>query len=210
MKTAITKTAAIKKIPIKQAIAFFVFALITAAFVLMPFPASDLYIRLYFRDIQDSKCSLYYSTDSAEGFSAQRLVPAEIDYADKHVTFRLDSSLAGHITGLRLDFPSLEQVICVENVTVSSAGVIKRQFDPCRFFLEDHIASSNDVSSVSLVTSRDIAYVATIPDDPYIVFSSGLCQQITDCYSRFRLTRLLVCLFPAACYLIAKLKIFKA
>ena len=213
MKTTITKTAiieAIKKISTKQIIAFCVFALITAIFVLMPFPASDLYLRLYFKEIQGSKYELYYSTDSAEGFSAERLIPAAIDSDDNHITFRLDSSLAGHITGLRLDFPSLEQVICVENVTVSSAGIVKRQYDPCYFFREDNIASSNDIASINPVISRDFTYIAATPDDPYLILSSGLCQQITGCYSHFRLTRLLVCLFPAACYLIAKLKIFKA
>lgn len=200
----------IDKITIKEAITFAVFALITAIFVSIPFPASALYIRFYFDDIRDAKYALYYSTDSAEGFSSERLIPAEIDYSDMHITFRLDSSLAGHVTGLRLDFPNMEQVVCIKNVTVSSAGVVKRQYDPCYFFQEGNIALSNDIEDIIPVTSRDFTYVAAKPDDPYLIFSSGLCQQITDCYSHFRLTRLLVCLFPAACYLIARLKIFKA
>lgn len=206
MKTVMAKI----KLSPKQLIALCAFVLVTAAFVLMPFPASNLYLRFYFRDIQDSRCELYYSTDSADGFSGERLIPAEISPEDQHVTFRLDSSLAGHITGLRLDFPSLEQLICVDNVTVSSAGVVKKQYDPCYFFHKDQIASSNDVSAVDLVVSRDIAYVATTPDDPYLVFSPNLCRQITDCYSRFRLTRLFICLFPAACYLAARSRLFKA
>lgn len=200
---------AIKNITLKQIAAFSAFILITAVFVLMPFPASDLYFRIYFDEVKGNTCTLYYSTDSAEGFSSDRQVSSDIDYSDMHVAFRLDASLAGHITGLRLDFPNTEQVINIKNVTVSSAGIVKRQYDPCNFFQDENIAQSNDIDSVTLVPSRDHAYVATLAEDPFLVFSSGLCRQITDCYSRFRLTRLLVCLFPAACYLVAKSKIFR-
>lgn len=201
---------AVKTLSKKQIIALAAYALITVVLVSIPFPASDLYIRFYLDEIRDSKYDLYYSTDSADGFSPERLIRAETDYSDMHITFRLDSSLAGHITGLRLDFPSMDQVVCINNVTVSSAGIVKRQYDPCYFFLEDNLASSNDIDSITLVTSRDLAYVAAKPDDPYLILSSGLCRQITDCYSRFRLTRLLICLFPAACCLMVKLRIFKA
>lgn len=199
-----------EKISLKQIIALSALALITVIFVLIPFPASDLYIRFYFDSINDSNYMLYYSTDTDEGFSQERLILAEIDYSDMHVTFHLNSSLAGHITGLRLDFPNTEQLVCIKNITVSSAGIVKRQYDPCYFFLEDNLAASNDIDSITLVTIRDHAYVATLPDDPYLVLSSGLCQQIAGCYSHFRLTRLLICLFPAACYLMVKLKLFKA
>lgn len=199
----------LRNISRKQIIAFSAFALITAVFVLLPIPASSLYVRIYFGEISGSACTLYYSTDSAEGFSAEGQVSSEIDYADMKATFRLDGSLAGHITGLRLDFPDAEQLINIKSITVSSAGIVKRQFDPCYFFLDENIAQSNGISSINLVPSRDHAYVATLADDPFLVLSPGLCREITGCFSRFRLTRLLICLFPAACYLVAKAGIFK-
>lgn len=194
----------------KKKIIYVLTVLIMLAFVLVPFPASKLYIRIYFDDIGGDFCVLYYSTDIAGGFSGERAIISEIDYENKKVEFCIDSSLAGHITGIRMDFPDAEQLISIKNITVSSAGVIKQAYNPCRFFADENIAFSNSLESITLVKPAARVYIAALSDDPYLVLSDSLCQQIAGCYSHFRLTRLLICLFPIGCWMIARKDLFTA
>lgn len=194
----------------KKKILYLSSVLLMLAFVLIPAPASKLYIRIYFDDITGNHCALYYSVDSADGFSGERKLTSVIDYENKRVEFCIDSSLAGHITGLRLDFPDTEQLLSVRNITVSSAGVIKRAYNPCDFFEEENIAFSNSIDSVTLVKPTGRTYIGTLSDDPYLVLANDLCLQIVSCYSNFRLTRALICLFFIVCFAMARAKAFTA
>lgn len=182
--------------------------LLMAVFVLIPMPASKLYIRIYFDEIQGKNCALYYAVDDTNAFSQEQCISAEIDPDRKMVEFELEPSLEGRITGLRLDFPDTDQLVCVKSISVSSAGVIQKEYDPCDFFGEENVVYSNDIDAVSLVTVRARAYIQTLSGDPYVIFSGGLCRQILDCYSHFRLTRLAVCVFFAGCVLLAWTGIF--
>lgn len=182
--------------------------LLMFVFIMLPLPASDLRIRIYFDDAEGGSMCLYYTTDIANEFTNTQSISHDIDHDAEHVEFTLPSSLEDHITGLRLDFPNIEQFLCVRSITVSSAGTVKRQFNPCDFFSEAGILYSNNINGLSLATAQARAYILTSSDDPYIVLSPDLCRQITDCYSHFRLTRLGICIFILGCFFFAKRNIF--
>lgn len=184
------------------------FAVILAiAFILVPLPASDLIIRVYFDNIADGTYALYYTTDSQDTFSEDRCIVSEIDSAQNRVEFRLDGSLEGHLTNLRLDFPQAEQLICVRNITASSSGIIRRSYNPCSFFADENIAFSHE-TSVSPVYSRRIAYLSTGSNDPYIGLSASLIGQLQNCYGHRTRSRLLLCLMIAGSCLLARKKLF--
>lgn len=177
-------------------------------FIMLPLPASDLRIRIHFDTIEGNNLVLYYSTDSTNDFSDAQSISQGIEQDTKQVTFTLPSSLENHITGLRLDFPDEEQLLCVRSITVSSAGTVKRQYNPCNFFSASNILYSNGINAVSLATAQKRTYVLTSSDDPYMILSPDLCRQITDCYSHFRLTRLGICIFILGCCFFAHKKVF--
>ena len=183
--------------------------LLMAVFIFIPVPTSKLYIRIYFDEIQGNNCELYYAVDSMNTFSHEQCITSAIDHDRKMVEFALDPSLEGHVTGLRLDFPGEPQLLRVKNITVSNAGVIKRQYDPCRFFSQENITNTNDIDAISLATAQARAYFNIVSNDPFLAFSDGLCRQIMDCYSHFTLTKLAICVFLAGSFFLSKKKIFR-
>lgn len=184
--------------------------LISAVFVLAPYPASDIYLRFYFKDISGEYCALYYSTDSSGAIIPEQYLAARIDPDLKVAGFRLEPFLSDGITRLRLDFPNEEQLLNITTVTVSSGGVIKKQYNPCDFFREENIVASAGIKGISLVKPRAIAYFATSADDPYVLLSPELTREIIGCRSNLRLTRLGICLFLSGCFLMFKKKLFSA
>lgn len=193
----------------KKRIILGVVLLAAIAFVLMPFPASDLIIRIYFDDIQGEVCGLYYSTDLGRGFSEREYISCDIDYDRKMVEYRLDGSTEGKLTALRLDWPNLlEQVICVKSITVSSGGVIRKEFNPCSFFAEESVALAHE-TSVTLVHPKNRAYLSCGTDDPYQILSDNMTAEIRGCFSHRRLSRLCLCVFLAASLFFAKKNLFK-
>lgn len=184
------------------------FILGALAFILIPQPASDLIIRIYFDDIAGDSCALYYSTDAGKTLSAEQCISSEINHTQKSVEFRLEDSLENRLTALRLDWPHLtEQLICVKTISVSSGGVIRKEYNPCYFFAEGNIAAVHEVDA-SLVYPRDRAYLLTGTDDPYQLLSDGLVEDINGCYNHRTLSRVCLCLFLAGCFLFARKKLF--
>lgn len=185
------------------------FALLLALlFILMPLPASDLIIRIYFDDITGHSCALYYSTDAEKNLLPEQYITSEIDYAQMRVEFRLDGSLENQLTSLRLDWPHLtEQLICVKNISISSGGVIRKEYNPCYFFADGNISSSHE-TYVTLVHPRNRAYLMTGTDDPYQILSDTLVDEIKGYYNHRILSRICLCLFIAGCWFFGKKKLF--
>lgn len=192
----------------KRKLLYMLFVLMMLIFVLLPFPASKLYIRIFFENISEGTLVLYYSTDNTHAFLPDQYLISDIDHESQCAEFCLDASLEGKITALRLDLPNETQLVCVKTITVSSAGVVKQEFNPCDFFAEDNIVLSNSIDAINLVKLRSRAYVSTLNEDPWIILSDELCQQIMGCYSHFRFSRILVCVFCAACILISRKNLF--
>ena len=193
----------------KKKLPYLILVFIMIVFVLLPSRTSNLYLRIYFDEIAGDFCTLYYSTDNVNVFCLEQHQSSAIDYDRMMVEFCLDPSLAGHITGLRLDFPNTEQLLCVNNITVSGGGVIKHQYNPCTFFADENISFSHNIGGLTLIPSRARAYVSTSPEESYVILSDGLCRQIADSYSHYRPTKALVCLFLLACAFLARKKIFR-
>lgn len=181
--------------------------LFSFVFILIPLPASDLIIRVYFTDIVGTSCSLYYTTDTDGAFTESKCVTSAIDYTDMSVEFRLDGSLEKHITNLRLDFPQEEQLIGIKNITASSAGIIRKSYNPCEFFAEENIAFSNE-SSVTLVHPRNQVYILTGSTDPFIGLSASLINRLQHHFSHRMLSRFLICVFIGTCYVLSGKRLF--
>lgn len=197
-----------KKFVLKKCILPALCLLLALAFILAPLPASDLILRIYFDDITGDSCVLYYSADAEKSLSPDRCLTSPIDGGKKSVEFRLDGSLENRLTALRLDWPHLtEQLICVKSITLSSGGVIRKEYNPCYFFAEGNIASSHETTA-SLVWPRDRAYLLTGADDPYQLLSDELTKEIGSFYSHRTLSRICLCLFLAGCCFFARKRLF--
>lgn len=188
---------------IKIAIIIFV----SAAFLLIPLPAADVRVRLHFSDTVEGSYALYYATDSA-GFSQDTCIMATNDEQPKRVTFRLDNSLEGQITRLRVDFPAGNNLWCIDKVTLSSAGFVQKQYDPNVFFSELNAPVRNDITTISYATAQDKAYVLTDGEDPFLLLSEGLVADINDSFSHLHFTRLGILLFVVACYFMYRKNLF--
>ncbi len=189
--------------------------LATVVFLLLPIPRSNLYLCVEFSaESQNIKsCRLYYTTASSPETSSLACLTEgnNVSGTPTQARFRLEPSLLSEqITSLRLDLPNQEQIVCVKSVTVSSSGVIKKEFNPCYFFSDANIMFSNSITGRSLLPFRRIAYIATDPSDPYLVFSDTLVSEIQDCSDNYVLTRLCICLFLAVLFLSYRKKIFTA
>ena len=184
------------------------FLLGTIVFLLIPLPASDLILRITLTEYYPDDFYLYYAIDGPAWSEGQKILGSPDE--ERHVvSFQIDSSLEGHLTGLRIDFPDQQQVVGVESITVSSAGFPKKQYNPCDFFDEPNQKEQNGLYGISLVPSRARAFIGTTPEDPYIVLSDALTQQISGLFSHYRTTRFFICLFVLACCLSYQKKLFK-
>ena len=174
--------------------------------IIIPQPSADIYIRLHFSEIAGDKLQLFYSTDTSDFFSQEQSITSVVDKEKKQVTFRLDGELYKHITGLRLDFP-LQDVLKVSSITVSSGGVVKKQYDPIHFFAPASITVTNDVELI-LIESRRITAVSTGEVDPFVDLSGPLTADICHSFSHFWITKIVICLFILLCYVLSQKRIF--
>ena len=181
--------------------------LLAVLFMVFPHPASDLYLRITFEEFTGDGCALYYTTDTDGNFSQDKCITSELNPDTMQVSFCLPGALSGHLTGLRLDFPHEEQLLCIKTVTVSSAGVIKKEFNPCYLFVPEHLQMNHN-ADVTTVLPRNRVYVAAGSDDPFLIFSDAMTAQIEGYYSHQVLSRLCVCLFLAVCVFFAHKKLF--
>jgi len=180
------------------------------AFVLMPFPASGLTIRLYFGEFAGNRLVVYYTTDENPDIVAEQALTATVDSENNLAVIRLSPELADHIIQIRLDFPEIEQVVSVRNVSVSSAGIVRHQYNPCDFFSDDNIAVMNDIPQINLLDWEDTAYLKTEGSDPYLLFEDKLVRDMLQYRSSFRRTRLAVCLFVVLGYVMYHVRLFDA
>lgn len=184
-----------------------IFVIASVLFVVIPFPVADLFIRLHFDEINSETCSLYYSTDPYFSFSEEQCIVSNIDPETNIITFRVDSSNIGQITGLRLDFANAQDTVCVRNISVSSAGVIQKEYNPCVFFDANNILATNN-TTFSLVNIQDLTYISTGDNDPYIIFTNEFTRDIMSRASSYRLTRALICAFVGIALILMKKKVF--
>ena len=174
--------------------------------MIIPQPVADIYIRFHFSEIVGNKLQLFYSTDTSDFFSQEQSITSEVDKERKQVTFRLDSELYKHITGLRVDWP-LQEVLQIKSVTISSAGVVQKQYDPIDFFAPENISIANDVE-VILIKPKRVVALSTGEVDPFVVLSGLLTADISNSFSGFWFTKIAICVLLVLGYIIFRKKIF--
>lgn len=184
-------------LPYAAGLLAFILALV---FIFMPVPAAGLSIRFYFKDFTESSLKVYYTTDSNPNMGEEQTINLAYDAENRFATLKFSPELAEHLDMIRLDFPTGENLLSFVNISVSSAGVIQHQYDPCRFFSDDHLLIRNDIPQISLAESTRTAYVKTSGSDPYLIFSAELVQELLQYRSTYRLTRLVACLLIALGY----------
>lgn len=190
---------------------YFVALILMILFILIPWPAADLFLRIHLDEaegINPNDFYLYYGTTEA-GFSSEQLIQGTYDAQTGIITYRLSASLEGKLTDLRVDFPSVEQLLKIKSVTVSSGGLAKKAYNPCYFFADANLADVHGIEAVNVVPTRAVAYVSTHTDDPYIVLSGALSKEVANHFSHYFITRILLCVFACACVFSAKRKLFK-
>lgn len=199
-----------KAIPIGTFTAKLLVCILMLIFVFIPFPASGLTIRLYFGDFEGDSILVFYTTDEDPGMGNRQTFTAAIDKVNKLAVIKLSPELADHITQIRFDFPEAEQVLSIKNVSVSSAGIIQHQYDPCDFFSESNIVAKNDIPEIDLIRSHRTAYFKTDQHDPYLLFDGRLLRDMLQYRSSYRLTRIIACLLILAGYALYRIRPFSA
>lgn len=182
------------------------FLLLVAA-VLLPPRSADIHLILSFDKIESGECTLYYETADCPGYSQERCITTPIT-EDQTVDFFIDAALVRQITGLRIDMQNTEQLICLKNISVRSAGMIQKNFNPCFFMASENIAARNAISEISLVTTQKRAFLRCSADDPYWILSSELVQDIQAGQSHYLKTRFGLLLFLFFCWLFRQKKVF--
>lgn len=179
-------------------------------FILMPFPASGLTIRLYFDKFQGDGLLMYYTTDENPNMGIEQTIAGTVDAENKFAVFKLSPELADHIDQIRFDFPGIEQVLSIRNISVSSAGVVQHNYNPCDFFSEANITYKNDIPQINLIEWEETAYIRTNESDPYILFHNELLRDMLQYRSSYRLTRFAACILVVFGYVLYRIQPFGA
>lgn len=197
-----------KRVLIKRAAVPLLICIFTVIFVMMPFPASGLTVRLYFGDMEGEEFEVLYTADPDFDMELANVGTKTLDREHKVAVMRVTPELADHLIYIRFNFPKMEQVVSIVNVSVSGAGVIRHFYNPCDFFAEENILDANDISQISLIESRETAYIKTGAEDPYIIMENGLVLDLLGHRSTFRRTRLAICILIFLGYLSWHLRLF--
>ena len=178
--------------------------LLMIAYILIPYPTSDLHVKINFSDVSGTSCTLYYATVESGGFVGEQMITSNI--INNQADFKLDASVIAHLTQLRFDWPNEEQMLCIDNVTVSSAGVNKKCFSKERFFTSDTIQETNDIQGI--FNEYNGTYISTDATDPYCVMTPEFSSQIQKLNSHYRLSKALFCLLIMCAYFSWKSNLF--
>ena len=114
-----------------------IFCMLALIFIIFPVGASNLHLKITFGTESKDKTVpddfyLYYSIDGSD-FSEENMVKGSLDEKKNEITFTLDSSYENKITLLRVDFPSQNDILKVESVSVSSGGLNKKIYTADEF-----------------------------------------------------------------------------
>ena len=181
--------------------------IIAGAFIFIPKSTSNLYIRLHFESIQGDVLQLYYTTVENNSFCEEQSITSYVDKENRSVSFCLDKSLYNQLGVVRLDFAQQPETLCVNGISISSGGMVKKELNPGNFISDENMIDFHNVA-FSPVPERNKTFIVTQEGDPYIVFSPEITQQINQYFSKGYLTRFLICIFVLIVYVSYKKNIF--
>ncbi len=178
--------------------------IIVAAFILMPIKGSDVILRFDTDTLPAGNFELYYMTDASADFDTESVIEGTYDEIHKQISFRIPAITAVGLKGLRLDMPYFEEYTELGAMTISSAGVIKKEIAPYKVFVEDKVIRNDLV--FSNIEIKNQTYFTTTGNDAYVVFLPETVAVISKCQSSYRVTRALLVLFVYAVVLLAFIK----
>ena len=164
--------------------------------MLIPMPADALYLRFSVREGSTDDYRLYYTTVQMPVFDGANFIDSYTDERNGMVTFRIDPSMEGTITGLRLDFPPEESETVIDGISVNSGGIVKRSFSVPEIFNDAGYLMVNGMN-LSTVASRETLHAVTTPDDPFVIFGPEIVKKLTTGFSHKFSTKLLIVLLIA-------------
>ena len=167
--------------------------------ILIPLPADDLYLRFRVREGSTEGYRIYYTTQSNPDYSDEQYVDSVYDELSGQITFVLDASLEGSITGIRMDYPPSEGMVVIDGVSINSGGLVKKRISVPSLFNEGDYLMIHG-ATIDTVSDRETVYVSTTPDDPFVVFGNEGVKLLSTGFSHKFLTKLCIALLIAVAW----------
>ncbi len=193
----------------KESTKFIIAAVICIVILALPLPADSLFVRLHAREAVSGDFRIYYATDGTGAFDSEQFIEGSVSTDGKEITFELDPEFEGKITDIRLDLPPVSGLVILDSVSASSGGFIKERWSVTDIFASANLGYVNG-TEVQTVPSRELAYISTTENDPYIVFAPNIVNELAGNFSHKFGTRIIICLLITLGVLFSKLDLFKA
>ena len=182
--------------PMKRITKTIIICTCLAVIILIPLPADDLYLRFHVREGSTEGYRIYYTTQSNPDYSDEQYVDSVYDELTGQITFVLDASLEGTITGIRMDYPAGEDMIVIDGVSINSGGIVKKRLSVPALFNEGNYLVVHG-AAIDTVSDRETVYVSATPDDPFVVFGSEGVKLLSTGFSHKFSTKLCIALLIA-------------
>ena len=176
-------------------------------FVLYPFSCGDLHLKIYLNeDSAYTTCSVYYTTVQDPAFHDGQRIDATVEkgYAD----LLIPKEYCGQLTGLRLDFAPADTLIAIKRVELCSGGFVRQSLDASAFFTEKAASVTHNIQTIQAV--QNVVYIQTSGSDPHIYFDAHTLDICRDAFSHYTGSKLAVCLFLLAVWLLYRKPLFTA
>ncbi len=191
----------------KQKIPWLIAILLSALFLLIPFPPSRLRLRIVFQDPVSEGFQLYYIPEGQTDFTAENCITPTLSEDNKTITFTIDPDLADRIQKIRLDLPGASGDLVATQVRLSGGGFVKKQWNPCKFFSVQNTAAVHDLE-ITRVESRQIVHLTVQGEDPYTILSDDLTGELSGAFSHHLGSRVLLLVFLWCMALFYQLDLF--
>jgi hypothetical protein len=175
--------------------------------LLIPLPADSLFLRMHLSDSADGDFRLYYTTDGSMAFNGEQFISGSLNDKGDIVSFEMGPELEGKISALRFDLPPAEGMITVDSVSASSGGTVNGRWSVPDIFAPGNLLMVNGVQ-VQSVPSRELTYISTTENDPYVVFAPNIVNELTGHFSHKWGTKIVIVLLIAAAVLFYKKNLF--
>ncbi|MCR4792002.1 MAG: hypothetical protein K5871_04590 [Lachnospiraceae bacterium] len=192
----------------KESIGTVIASIICILILVIPLPAGALYLRFHIKDAGAGDYKLYYTTDGSQAFCEEQCIEGSLNSSGDEVTFRIDGTLEEKITGMRFDLPPTDQMVVLDSVSASSAGMVKDRWSVTDIFAPENLSMTNS-AEVQVVPSRELAYISTSADDPYVIFAPNIVGELTGLFSHKFITKIVIVLLIVAGMIFAKLNLFE-
>jgi hypothetical protein len=188
---------------------YIIASVICLIILLLPLPADSLFLRMHLKQATAGDYRLYYTTDGSMVFNGEQFIEGILNDKGDLISFEMGSELEGRITGMRFDLPPSEGMVTLDSVSVSSGGTVKSRWSVSDVFAPGNLAMVNGVQ-VQSVPSRELTYISTTENDPYVVFAPNVVSELAGHFSHKLGTRLVIVLLIAAAMVFHKKNLFNA